>query len=297
MVPIVSERIDGERISIFDPSSDTKRALNGFRLRNSTGLHLSGGPITVFRDGAYAGDAQVTNVAPREERLLSYAVDLELVVDHETPKYRQETVDVSAKSGVLHVTRKHQREHVYTFRNKSDAPKTVLVEQPVEAEFKLVEPAKPAEQTADDYRFRVQVPAGKTAELKVVTERPVAETIALINADVNLLVSWSQNARVSEKLRGALKQLVALRARITELESQENHLLAEIRAISEEQTRIRQNMQQLDRNSALYQQYVRKLTDQESRIEQIRAEVARVREQKAAAQKELREFTDGLTAT
>ena len=69
----------------------------------------------------------------------------------------------------------------------------------------------------------------------------------------------------------------------------------EIKAIDQEQTRIRQNMMQLDRNSPLYQQYVKKLTDQETRIEKLREEIARLREAEAAAQKELRAYVDSLT--
>lgn len=296
MVPIVSDLIAGEQVSIYDPASDAKHALNGFKLKNSTGLHLSGGPITVYREGVYAGDAQITNLQPNEERLISYAVDLALVTDHETPRFRQETLSVSAKSGVLVITRKQQQENVYTFRNQSDAAKTVLVLQDVQPEFKLTEPAKPAEKTPEEYRFKVEVPAKKTAELKVVTERPITETVALFDMDLNLLVSYAQNAQLSEKLRGSLKQLVAHRRKVTELQSQRTALENEIRAIDQEQARIRQNMQQLDRNSPLYQQYVKKLTDQESRIEKLREEIVRLREEEAAAQKELRAFVDALTA-
>jgi hypothetical protein len=55
-------------------------------------------------------------------------------------------------------------------------------------------------------------------------------------------------------------------------------------------------MAQLDRNSALYQQYVKKLTEQEARIEQVRAEIARLRKEEATAEKAVRDFTDSLTA-
>ena len=295
MVPIVSERVEGEKLSIYDPSSDAKHALHGFRLTNSTGLHLSGGPVTVFQAGIYAGDAQITHLQPKEDQLLSYAVDLDLVADHKEPKFRQDTVSVSAKSGVLVITRKQQREHVYTFRNKSDEPKTVLVEQKLEPEFKLVTPDKPAEKTPEEFRFKVEVPAKKTADLKVVTERPVSETVALLDVDLNLLVSYAQNAQVSEKLRASLKQLVALRRKVTEVQSQRLALEGELKNIDAEQSRIRQNMMQLDRNSPLYQQYVKKLTEQETRIEKIRDELIRLKEAETAAQKDVREFVDTLT--
>jgi hypothetical protein len=297
MVPIVGTEIAGERVSIFDVDADTKHALNGFRLKNTSGLHLSGGPITVFQNDAYAGDAQISNLQPGEERLLSYAVDLELVADREEPKVRQDTLTISAKSGVLVITRKQQRDQVYTFRNKSKEAKTVLVQQNIEPEFKLMEPAKPAEKTADEYRFLVTVPAEKTASLKVVSERPISEEIALFDADIDFLVQFTRNGQVSAKLREALTELVAKRRAITSLQAQRAMREGEIKNIDAEQARIRQNMAQLDRNSPLYQQYVTKLTAQETRIEKLREEIAGLNEREAEAQKALRTYVDGLNVT
>jgi hypothetical protein len=217
-------------------------------------------------------------------------------VGKEEAKFRQETLSVVAKSGVLHLTRKQQRERIYTFRNKSTAPKTVLVLQNLEEGFSLTTPEKPAEKTAEEWRFSVSVPAGETKSLKVVTQRPVSEQIALFDADVNVLVSYAQNAQLSEKLRGALKRLVELRRAVTEVQELRRAVEEELKAIDAEQARIRQNMQQLDRNSALYQQYVKKLQDQEKRIEELRAKSAALKEQEAAAQKAVRAFTDEITA-
>jgi hypothetical protein len=295
MVPIVSEYIGGEKLSIYDVNSTAKNALNGFRLKNTTGLHLSGGPVAVYSGGVYAGDAQINNLQPGEDRLISYAVDLDLLAAHEEPRFRQDTLSFSAKSGVLTITHKQRREQVYTFRNKSDAAKTVLVQQDIEPDFKLVEPAKPAQKTAEEYRFKVEAPAKKTVELKVVTERPVTETIALIDADLDMMVQYARNTQTSPALRAALEQLVTRRRKITGLQGQRAALESELKAIDQEQSRIRQNMEQLDRNSALYNQYVKKLTAQETRIEKLRQEIARLREGETAAEKELRDFTDNLT--
>lgn len=294
MVPIVGTGIEGDRVSIFDVDADTKHALNGFRLKNTTGLHLSGGPITVFQNDAYAGDAQITNLQPGEERLISYAVDLELVADREEPKFNQNTVTISAKSGVMTIIRRQQREQVYTFRNKGKEAKTVLVQQNIEPEFKLTEPAKPTEKTPEEYRFLVTVPAEKTASLKVVSERPVSEEIALFDVDLNVLIQYAQNGQVSQKLRAALNDLVAKRRAIADLQAQRATREEEIKNIDAEQARIRQNMAQLDRNSPLYQQYVTKLTAQETRIEKLREEGATLRDREAEAQRALRTYVDGL---
>ena len=70
----------------------------------------------------------------------------------------------------------------------------------------------------------------------------------------------------------------------------------EIKSYDQEQSRIRQNMAQLDRNSPLYQQYVKELTDQENQIQSLRTRIAARRAEEDAAQKELRAFVDGLPA-
>ena len=295
MVPIVSASVDGEEVSIYDPLSHGEHVLNGFLLKNTTGLHLSGGPITVFRDGTYAGDAQISHLQPKEDRLLSYAVDLDVVTDYQAPRFSTETLTVSAKSGVLLVTRKQQEESVYKFRNKSDRSKTVIVQQPVQEGWTLKVPEKPAEQTSGEFRFRLTVPAGKNAELKVVTEHPLSQSLALTDMNVDGLTAYAQNAEVPEKLRAALKQLIVLRRKASDLQSQRAALEAELKTIDQDQARIRQNIGALDRTSPLYQTYVKKLTEQEARIEKLRGEIARLQEAEKAGQVELRAFLDGLT--
>src|SRR5207244_3366397 len=81
MLPIVSQGVEGQKVSIFNESVQAKFPLNGFRVKNSTALHLMQGPITVFDSGAYAGDARMEDLAPGQERLISYALDLKTEVE------------------------------------------------------------------------------------------------------------------------------------------------------------------------------------------------------------------------
>jgi len=295
MVPIVSATVDGESVSIFDPESDRTHALRGFRLKNTTGLHLSGGPITVYQDGGYAGDAQVSYLQPGEDRLLSYAVDLDLVADLEAPRIAATTASVTARDGVLLVTRKQREERLYRFRNQSTEPRTVIVQQRKVAGWKLAGPEKPVEETPDELRFRLQIPASNTGELKVTTEEPLSQKLVLADVSVDLIVSYAQNAEVPEKLRAGLKQLAALRRKQSELQELRSGLDAELKAIDTDQARIRQNMQSLDRTSALYQSYVTKLTEQEAHIEKLRTEIKRLAESEKTLGSDIRTFLDALT--
>ncbi len=294
MVPIIGKAVEGERLSIFDAQAG-ERALLGLRLKNTTGLHLAGGPITVFREGIYAGDAQMTNLQPDEERLISYAVDLDLVTGRKQPIFRRETVSFSARNGVLIIRHREFRDIVYTFRNKGRDAKTVLVQQPIEADFTVVEPKAAPEKTAQQYRFKVPVAAGQSVDFKVVSERPVMETLALVDLDLNLLVSYARNAQLTPPLRTALEDLVARRRKITDAQNELARVEREIADIDAEQSRIRQNMDRLDRQSALYKQYVEKLTAQEKRVGELAEQRAKLRDANVEAQKQLRAFVDALT--
>jgi hypothetical protein len=145
MVPIISEAASGEAVSIFNPAQDAKCALYGFRFVNTSGLHLAGGPVTVFRDGSYAGDAQFSDIAPKEARLISYGVDLDLVCRAPENLYASDKLTLRAREGVLFITRRQRQTRRYSFRNKSSRDKTLIVQQPFDANATLVEPAKPFE--------------------------------------------------------------------------------------------------------------------------------------------------------
>ena len=294
MVPLVGSDVGGEKLSIYNPQVNPTTPMNAVRLKNTSGLHLSGGPITVFDRGVYAGDGQIENLQPDEERLISYALDLAVEGKYETKSQPQQFLTVRADSGVLHVTRKQRIEHLYTFRNKDDEPRVVLIEQPQNPDWTLVTPAKADETTQNLYRFRVTVPAKATGTFAAVTEQPLYETIGLADADLNYLLGWAQNAQLSEKLRAALGQIVELRRRITNLQQRRAQAENEIKAIDAEQARIRENMKTLDRNSPLYTQYVRKLTEQESRIDALRAEINRLQAAENDARADLRKFLDTL---
>ena len=81
LLPIVGKDIEGNRVSIYNPSVQATHPLLGLRFKNTSGAHLNQGPITVFEGSVYAGDTRVLDVQPNEERLLSYAIDLGTEVD------------------------------------------------------------------------------------------------------------------------------------------------------------------------------------------------------------------------
>jgi uncharacterized coiled-coil protein SlyX len=295
LVPIVSETLNGEKISIFDARSSADYALSGFRLKNSTGLHLQGGPITVFDGGIYAGDAQISDMAPDEERLISYAVDPDLVIGREGQNNFQTIVSANVRAGVLQLQKKYRIETNYTFRNKSKTEKTVWVQQPRNSSFDLVAPEKADETTQSEYRFTVKVPAGQTVKFPVAVERVAGEAVALTDMNLDLLISYTRNAQLSDPVRNALEQIVEKRRAIVATQERIARLEKELQEFQQEQSRIRDNLRSVKDGTELHTRYLQKLAEQETQIETLQKQLADARDDLAEQQKALRAFVDTLT--
>jgi hypothetical protein len=273
MLPIVDGQVSGKKVSVYNPAVQAKHPLCGMRLKNTTELHLMQGPITVFDGGAYAGDARIEDIAPGVERLLTYALDLDVEVADRSTNASEEITHIRMIKGMLIAEHKAVRTRKYTLKNSSQKDKTILVEQPLDNNWHLITPQEPTEKTATLYRFAVDVPADKSADLEVVEERIYNQSVAINNAATDLIHFFQSQRVISPAVKQSLEKIVEMKTRILQLTENRKQLELQLKNINEEQNRIRQNMQQLDRVSDLYKRYVKKFGDQEDSVEQLRGQI------------------------
>ncbi len=295
MLPIVTDALTVERVSIYNEGVQAAHPLNGAVVTNSTGKHLPAGPLTVFDGGAYAGDAQVGQLPPGERRLLSYAIDIPLTVDPQAVKEESAITTAKLVAGVLWTRNSQVAIREYRVTSSADAPRALIVEHPRRAGWTLAEPATPWETTDALYRCRVTVPAGKAASLTVRETRVDDERIVILDLDADSLVGYAGNAAVPPKVRTALQQAAQLKAQELDARRQREQKQAEIQGIVEEQGRLRQNMQSVSQNSDYYRRLLTKLNDQETRVENLQKESDRLQADAEAKRQALSEFLRTLT--
>ena len=277
MLPIVAAEVEAERVAIYDERVLARHPLSGLRLKNTTGLHLMQGPLTVYDQaggGSYSGDARIEDMAPGTERLVSYAVDLDVEVAARGEGRAEEIVNVRLVKGTLFAARKLARAKVFEVKNSGKNAVKVLLEHPLEGGWTLVAPEKPEEKTRDRYRFAVVAEPGKPVTLEVAEEMPIEEAQVLTNLDDGAILFYSRAKATSPAVREALAEVVRRKREIEQLVRDKGVREQEIATIDQEQARIRGNMGALDRTSDLFNQYVRKFADQEKRIEILRGEIA-----------------------
>jgi hypothetical protein len=294
LLPIIGQTLQGQKVSLYNQSVNAKHPLNGYRLKNTSSLHLMQGPITLFDSGTYAGDARIEDLPPGQDRLISYALDLKTEVEPKLEGGTQELATVSLKKGTMLISRRLVEDRTYLVRNRDTKTKTVLIEQPYRADWKLAEPKEPTERTRDLYRFSVAVDPGKSATLRVKETLPIQESILLMDSGIDHIVYYQQAKEVSLKVKEALQRVVQLRNKLDDARAQRTRLDQRTTEITAEHARIRENMQRLQQNSDLYNRYVKKLDQQETELEKLRKEIETLKNTEEEHRRELQIFVMNL---
>jgi hypothetical protein len=290
MLPIVSEEVDGAKLSIYNAAVQAKYPLNGYRLKNTSQLNLMQGPITVFDGGTYAGDARIDDIAPGQERLLSYAMDLKVEVEPISNIHSPELTSVKISKGTLIATRKAVEEKTYNVKNRDQKKKIVLIEHPFREGWELKQPSEPTERTRDVYRFTVAVDADKGGRLHVREERPIQELVQLTDTGPDVIAYFIRAEKVSAKVKEALQKVFELRNKVSQTAAERGRKEQRVNEITQEQARIRENMKVLNQNSEVYKNYEKEFVQQDTDIKNIRKEIETIRATEARQQKDLNDY-------
>jgi hypothetical protein len=295
MIPFIGSDIPIERVSIYNRSVLPRNPLAGARLTNATGLHLTPGPVTVYDDGTYAGDSQLTALPPGQTRLISFAVDQRVLVDAEHERSDQRRTLGSIAKGVLSIRVVGLQGRTYAAENQGDVDKQLIIEHPrAGGEWALHETAKPIETTDTQYRFQIKVPANGKAEL-VVTERVQwSETVALLDGDSEQIGIYLQASDLKPALKDALVRARVLVEAWHTAERAREEGQGQIRAITEDQERIRRNLGTVNQNTDYGKRLLQKLNEQETKLDQLRVEDERLAGDIAAKRKALSDYVANL---
>ena len=183
LLPIVNKDVEGKRVSIYNAAVQSKHPLLGLKFKNTTGMPLTQGPVTVFEGSVYAGDTRVVDLQPDEERLVSYAIDLGTEVAMKPGKNTSRITSVKAVKGIITTNTVVREEVTYDVSNRSTSDRTLLIEHPNRKGqgFAFIGNNKPKEEAADVFRFELAVGAKKDTTYTVIEEQPVESKVQLTN--------------------------------------------------------------------------------------------------------------------
>jgi len=297
LLPIASGPIDGARVAIYNESTRRDNPMEAVRLRNTTGLTLEGGPVTVMEADTYAGEALLDTFKADEQRYISFAVDLGTRVNTQLGNTRQTITRVTIVNGVLTTHYKQQEAKTYSLTNVEPKDKTVVIEHPLRPAWTLIEPAKPIETTPQHHRFEVKLPAkakadGK-AELKVVEELPGESTYAVTSLNRDQIQLWVRQKYLDEKTQKFLERVVELQGQVADLQRQVAEQEQQRTDAMNAQRRlpdILRSLGQSEQERTTRERLVKQINTYEDAIQKAGERLAQLKADAQVKEKELREL-------
>jgi hypothetical protein len=274
LLPIVGAEVEAVKVALYNPAMREKNPLSAVRFKNTSGLTLEGGPVTVLDDETYAGEALIETLEPGQERYLSYAVDLAVTIDTKQESREERVTRTRLVNGVLFLDARHVASTVYALRDGDQKGRKVVIEHARRPGYSLDAGMKPLEETAEHWRFEVDVAAGAAQRFEVRESFPVQSQFAVANLGPDDVVALAQRGVVNDAMVKALREAIEARAAIAELERTVAGHAAEIGAIASDQERLRKNLGALGSTSEeqkLRGRYVDALQKGEDRLAELGA--------------------------
>lgn len=230
--------------------------------------------MTVLDRDAYAGEALMERLKPKEKRLISFALDLGTLVRVEQQQEREPAKLVKVVNGVFQVHYFKTDKKVYHLANQTDRAKVIYIEHPVRKSWILSDNfAKPDYTTARFYRFRVELAPFENKDVSVAENLGMMDKYELSTLSPKDLDVFVVSRYIDEPTRARLAKLIDLRMKINEINAKLTSSETEIEEISKDQERFRENIEALAKTpeaKQLIARYIAKANEQESRLEQIR---------------------------
>ena len=300
VLPILDHELPAQRIDLYQSSADQRHPLAAISLNNDGEIGLPPGVLTLYEQttaggpATYLGDARLAAFPPSERRMLSYAVDAKVTVDRSSEE-QQAIVKAAIAQGVMRLTRLARQITTYRLKAASDGEHSLLIEQPRLAGWSLATPDPThVELSADAYRIPVTLTGSKQNNVVVTMERPLEETIRLLDlADDRLGVFVASN-ELEPPVKKALGELASRRQALGRQNAELDKLKEQRHQLVEDEKRLRDNLAAVGRDTALYKQTLDKLSDTEATITNLSTATEKAATEIETAREQLQAFVSAL---
>lgn len=299
LVPILSSDFAGSRVALYSPQIRASNPMAAILLRNTAGLTIEGGPVTIFDGESYAGEGMLKMFQSGETQFVPYAVDLgcRISIDHESIErgvYRSVIVN-----GSWTMYRRRLALSIYNINNQANAhPLELYLEHPIRSGWNLagdedmgieldsgsikIVAGELHEKTDLHYRFKVTVPAGEAVRFVAREIGDYSEDQSLAYMDRETLSGFAARGYLDEATRALIEELITMQTDAGELESQLRDYQSETENLAAGQERLRENLKSFSGRADeddLRRRYLAQFKQDEDRFEAINAETSRLKDE------------------
>ncbi|MFX0011081.1 MAG: hypothetical protein ACFE9R_12250, partial [Candidatus Hermodarchaeota archaeon] len=192
-------------------------------------------------------------------------------------------------------------ETIYKIKNKTPEEKELYLDHPKNYNYKFIAKPLEPEETANFWRFKIKLKPNDAINFKLKEQRE--------NYTSNYLWNWSKDEIlkrvgfyikhkfIDQTIETKMKEIAELMQSLQDTTNSRNKLNEEKNLMTDEQARLRENISVLgddNQSMTLKERYIKKLSDQESRFEEISTSVKKLEKEIDALNKKIQDKINHL---
>ncbi len=274
LVSLVSKRVPGADVLYYRVGSGRANPYRAVRFRNTSGFVLERGPVTIYRGGAFVGEALGGRIEKGAVSFVPYAVEGRVIV-HLSSSTKDEGLKLlTIRNGYMRVQTQRIASYTYKITDRTGEKLALYVSRPRRGGWKVIKPAKVI-QEKKVYYARIPLKASGVTKFTVKEATPVRRRLSVYDSRARkALALYLKGSEVPPALRKQLEKVQSLQDEIAELSEKMSTLKGSIRMLRSRQADIRENVKVLGKkgNRDLKRKLLRSLTKVEKQLNDLNRE-------------------------
>jgi hypothetical protein len=270
LVSILEKRVPAEDILLYRIDVSGAHPYRAVRLTNSTGFVIEKGPIAIYRDASFVGEAVGGQVEAGTSAFVPYSVDARVIVSLSDQVKDEGSRLLRIVNGQIVAELKQVSLHKYAIHNQSGEAATLYVQRQQRPGWRLVKPERGVLIEKEHYFAPVKLAARGKTELEVREETPVRRWVSIHSHEGRQAIAlYLKDPSADPKVSAPLKEALALQDKLAKLEEEIERLRREKDAYAERQTQVRENLKLLGkslRNADLARKLTATLLELETKL-------------------------------
>ena len=205
----------------------------------------------------------------RFESMPELGVTIKTIVHADEPKLES----VKIEKGALTAKHRTRESTTYVIQNLTDMDRTFAVDHIVRKAWTRID-GKTTQEGPDVYHFELKVAKDKSAQKEVVEEKVEASKEILVRSLPEIDIRrYLANPAVSADVKAALAKSDAINTKVSEAQKSVTTLEKQLKILSDDQGRLRSNLQIIPMNSDHYKKFLEKFVSMETEIETLQRQL------------------------
>jgi hypothetical protein len=299
LVSVVSTKVPGQDVLAFRVGLDSEHPYRAVQLKNESGFVLERGPVAIYRDSTFLGEAITNRLEKGATAFVPYALDTRITVFPEEHTEEEGMHLASIESGHIISESKMVTRFIYDVDNESGETATLFVERQRRPGWTIRkvgladdEPKAPPQPGKDGvveqeltYAVPIALPEKGHVKIAVEEETPSHRNVEIVSSEGRAIIAaYVTNPDADPEVAKQLKAAVDINDKLGQIDRRMAELQTQRTALTQREEQIRKNMDILRKSSAnddLRKKLETNLADIDTQLDKVSREVVEQSEQRA----------------